>query len=337
MKKFALLLAVASLVSAALTFEQGEEPSEKVFKNIVSFKGVPAKDLIPAMKFMNASMKVECSYCHDAADYAKDTPKKEITRKMIDMQRQINTDHFNGKLEVTCNSCHGGLTHPEGMPANGIALRHRRFSTEVKPVEYLKKHVDAVGGAGQILRLAGTMKQGTGPELPFEVVQSPEGRFVANSDGQKSGYDGTVAWFGGEDEIHKLWGDPAFGLIRLGRAFRLPDALAKHERLAVAGEATMNGKKYIVVRGALPSENSSEEFYFSSETGLLARVVTITRSTIGATPTYIDYSDYRTVDGVQIPHQIEYNSPEGAVTLVKYASAKPEPGFDVKGFSPPGG
>ncbi len=53
--------------------------TEAVFKNIQVLKGVPADQLIPAMRFMTASLGVECSYCHVQDHFEKDDKKpKEI-------------------------------------------------------------------------------------------------------------------------------------------------------------------------------------------------------------------------------------------------------------------
>src|SRR5262249_18839334 len=76
------------------TPDKQEPTCEQVFKNIQVFKGVPANDLIPSMEFMAASLKYECTDCHDAKDYSADTRTKETARHMILMQRDINSKNF---------------------------------------------------------------------------------------------------------------------------------------------------------------------------------------------------------------------------------------------------
>ncbi len=335
LKKTLLALASLTLILAgSLSFSQGEEPAEKVYKNIISFKGVPAKDLMPAMRFMNAALKVNCAYCHDEADYAKDVPNKEITRKMIDLQREINEKYFNNRLEVTCNSCHNGLTHPVAVPViGGLSNQHTRFRTELTPADFVKKHLDAAGGGGPILRLKGTLKEGNAAATPFEVVQSPEGKFVADLDGLKMGWDGTTAWTSDGTTTTKLWGDDAVGMARMGRTYRLPAAFEGRARLTIGGQEKLGDRSTVVIRGTMAGV--TEEFYFDEATGLLGRVGVYTRSSLGSAPTFVDYEDYRAVEGVKVAFRIKSLSMNGQPTVAQYESAKPEPSFDVKGFSPP--
>jgi hypothetical protein len=95
-----------------------EKTSEQVYKNIKSFKGQPASQLIPTMQFMSSSLGVQCEFCHDMKAFDKDTKDEKVTaREMIAMQEGINRGHFKGKREVTCNSCHHGQQHPAAIPA----------------------------------------------------------------------------------------------------------------------------------------------------------------------------------------------------------------------------
>jgi photosynthetic reaction center cytochrome c subunit len=96
--------------------------AEQQYKNIKVLKGIPADQVIPAMEFITASLGVECEFCHVRREHGgmafdKDEKKpKEIARKMIEMMNAINKDNFDGKREVTCNSCHHGAAHPAGIP-----------------------------------------------------------------------------------------------------------------------------------------------------------------------------------------------------------------------------
>lgn len=330
------LTALAFFVAGGLSFYQGDEPAEKVFKSIVSFKGVPAKEIMPAMKFMNASLKVECGFCHNVNDYAADHPNREVTRKMIEMQRDINEKFFNGRPEVTCNSCHNGITHPVGIPVlTGVKNQHPRYRTDVTPSEFAKKHLDAVGGTGPVLQWKGTLTEGDGPAAPFEVVQSPEGKFLATLGPIKMGYDGTTAWTHDGTNLVRLWGDDAISLARMGRAFRTPAAFEGRTRNSVAGLEKLDDRSAVVVRGTLATPGYTEELYYDLESGLLGRVVAFTRTPIGTTPTFIDYGDYRTVGGIKAPFRITSLSMDGKVTVAQYESGTPVANADEKMFSPP--
>ena len=54
-----------------------------------------------------------------------------------------------------------------------------------------------------------------------------------------------------------------------------------------------------VVQGLINGQPQAN-FYFGPD-GLLVRVVTWTRTPVGAVPTQLDYSDYRDVGGLKIP------------------------------------
>jgi hypothetical protein len=46
--------------------------------------------------------------------------------------------------------------------------------------------------------------------------------------------------------------------------------------------------------------------YFDKQTGLLLRELRYSRSPIGRVPTQIDYSDYRDVNGMKLPHRLTF-------------------------------
>jgi len=91
--------------------------AEQQFKNIQALKGVPAEQLVPTMQFISASLGVECDFCHVDRQMDKDDKKeKQTARKMIAMQLAINRASFDGKVQVTCHTCHRGSAHPVGTP-----------------------------------------------------------------------------------------------------------------------------------------------------------------------------------------------------------------------------
>ena len=140
------LVMVAGFSQKTEQSEQAEPTCEQVFKNIKVFNGVPASDMIPAMEFMSASLKYQCSDCHNPKDYSEETRMKETTRQMVIMQREINAKNFNNKLEVTCMTCHGGAEHPTATPVpTGVNLRHERLERAPAPEDLFRKHIAAVG------------------------------------------------------------------------------------------------------------------------------------------------------------------------------------------------
>src|SRR5213592_57263 len=96
--------------------------SEKAFKNIQALKGIPVDDFMGTMGIMSAALGFDCSECHSGAgtekvDWAADTPRKLIARRMVLMMTAINRDNFAGRQVVTCWSCHHGRDHPATTPS----------------------------------------------------------------------------------------------------------------------------------------------------------------------------------------------------------------------------
>src|SRR5436190_14469855 len=95
--------------------------AEQVFKNIQALKGISASDFMGTMGIMSASLGFDCSECHNSAgtdkvDWAADTPRKVIARRMVNMVTAINRDNFGGRQLVTCWSCHRNRDKPVVTP-----------------------------------------------------------------------------------------------------------------------------------------------------------------------------------------------------------------------------
>lgn len=312
---------------ALLTAQQDpQKPKncEEVFSNIKSFKGVPASDLIPAMEFMSASLKYKCTDCHDASDYAKETPKIVTTRNMIDLQREINEKFFNGKLEVTCNSCHNGKDHPAGTPIpNKIEMRHERLAPSPKVEDVLAKHSAAVGSSATAIVRTGTL---TSPDLvthkiktePLTFTQEENGKFSMDAGDKKVKNDGTAVTWG--DSV--LWDEPAHTFNRFGRSYRGANAFAGFERTTVSGKSKIGDVETIVVRGVRPATTSTEELYFDAKSGLLLRMVNMKRSSLGTVITSFDYSNYKKVGNATVPMKVVATFAGDEQWIMDFSSAK---------------
>src|SRR5579871_5167109 len=95
--------------------------SDQVFKNVQVLKGIPVDDFLGTMGIMCAALGFDCSECHTNAgtekvDWAADTPKKMMARRMVTMMTAINRDQFGGRQMVTCWSCHHGRDRPATTP-----------------------------------------------------------------------------------------------------------------------------------------------------------------------------------------------------------------------------
>ncbi|HLH41028.1 MAG TPA: c-type cytochrome [Bryobacteraceae bacterium] len=69
------------------------------------------------MRAFTTGLGVQCNYCHVQGNFASDeNPKKEIARHMIEMSEKINANFPDGKMHVTCYTCHRGETEPKTAP-----------------------------------------------------------------------------------------------------------------------------------------------------------------------------------------------------------------------------
>jgi hypothetical protein len=88
------------------------------------------------MEDFRDALHVDCGFCHGGpGGFANDSnPRKDISRKMIEMTRLINAEfpgtgrYPEGNKAVTCFTCHAGSPHPQ-------ALANIRYEGPIPPVQ----------------------------------------------------------------------------------------------------------------------------------------------------------------------------------------------------------
>ncbi len=114
------LLVSMLLLAAALGFAQQEKGARQAPKNLKVLK--PDTDIRATMGAFRNALGVQCTYCHVMGDFASDdNPKKEVARHMITMVQDINGRFQDGKMHVTCYTCHRGATEPLTAPPAAAA------------------------------------------------------------------------------------------------------------------------------------------------------------------------------------------------------------------------
>jgi hypothetical protein len=96
------------------------KPAGETYKNVQILKEVPQGQFIQYMRTFNASLGVECTFCHAQDRSSDEKEEKLMARKMLTMTHDINDKFFAGKMEVKCFTCHKGASHPASdapMPA----------------------------------------------------------------------------------------------------------------------------------------------------------------------------------------------------------------------------
>lgn len=138
--------------------------SEQVFRNIQVLKGTTVDEFMGTMGIMSAAVGFDCSECHlgagtEKVDWAADTQKKVIARKMTTMVQNINKENFSGRQMVTCWSCHHGRDKPATSPQ--LEAVYGTGSTEMDDVltnmpgqpsaeSIIDKYINAIGGAQKL-------------------------------------------------------------------------------------------------------------------------------------------------------------------------------------------
>lgn len=327
-----LISGIALTAMSTALLPQEAKKAEEVYKDIQSFKGLPANEIMPAMKHMSAALGVKCGFCHDEQNWAAPNEHKTESRKMIEMQNKINADFFNNRPEVSCSSCHNGRGKPNAIPNVGdLVLRHKRPTTRSKPEEMFAPYLKAIGTVGSM-----TLTGATTGEFAQKVELKVSGdKFVLTLDEMKLGFDGTVTWHSEAGKTDILTGADAVHVRHMGRLHLTQATFDTWSNKGDVGTETVAGAECKVLRGALNTERISEEAYFDATSGLLRRMSAITPSVVGRVATYVDFEDYRSVGGAKVPHKLTFNE-GGNIMVVQFDSAKATK-LEDSTFAPPKG
>ena len=111
---FLTLAALAILATVLVTPIPLDAQNAPPPKNL---KVLTPENFMAQMKTFPVALGVEnqggCNFCHEA-DRSLDTkPTKVKARQMIEMVADINAKFGDGKIHVTCWTCHLGSTKPE--------------------------------------------------------------------------------------------------------------------------------------------------------------------------------------------------------------------------------
>jgi hypothetical protein len=85
--------------------------------NLKVLKVKTGQEVGQVMRTFTAGLGVQCVYCHVQGNFANDeNPKKETARHMIRMTQEINAKFPDGKMHVSCYTCHRGEAEPKTAP-----------------------------------------------------------------------------------------------------------------------------------------------------------------------------------------------------------------------------
>ncbi len=370
---FTGIVALAGFALAARVAAEGQaapasgKTAGQTFKNVTTtgLKDLSVDDFIASMGVISANLGLDCADCHpnagtDTADFVVDNPRKNTTRRMVDMVASINRTNFNGQQLVTCFTCHHGRITPPTTVAldswydapnieNDDLVRAQSGLPTADQV--LDKYVEALGGAQKLAAITSVVATGTavgygelGGSAEFSLfAKSPNQRttLITYKDHPERGistwiFDGRGGWIKTPRGLlaeYELNGGELDG-ARLEAQLSFPGQI-KQVLSGWRGAATQSigDRDFLVVQGT-GARGFLATLYFDPKSNLLARLIRYTPSPIGRIPTQIDYADYRDVGGVKFPFEYKFTWLDGRYTA-KLSDVKTNVPVDAAKFSKP--
>ena len=308
--------------------------SPQGLKNIQVLKELPESQLFLVMNFVATSLGVQCTFCHVQQGKDPNTgrtkwvwesdekPEKQTARRMMQMVLSIkanDTVDFRNN-EVTCYTCHRGQRQPVGLPAMPLVRSGHEIGPDdattktpvaLPSVEHVfSKYLAAIGGDAvtetKTLVLKGTREASQDRNWKNEITIAFPDKFMVNVTTPQStlrqvinGATGFVV--SGTNvralpvDVRRSW-EELFGLLKVRQS----------PSMSLAGMEKVNERDAYLIENT--TESRTERYYFDSQTGLLLRKTTLTKTMLMPFPDQIDFEDYRDVDGVKIPFTIRYSA-----------------------------
>jgi photosynthetic reaction center cytochrome c subunit len=349
--------------------------AEQAFKSITVLKGISVNEFMDTMGFFSASLGWNCTDCHgddaveDWANFAKDTERKTMARKMILAVKFINQTQFGGARMVTCYTCHRGDAHPKITPSLAdqygtpppedpdeleIADRPPTAGTPSAD-QILEKYIQAVGGAQRLAALSSFVVKGTysgydtdNQKVPVDIYAKAPAQMTMIVHGNLGDsvrvFDGRAGWIASPDRpvpLLPLTGGDVIG-AKIDATLVFPNTIRQLSPQWRVAQASINDKDVWMVEGFAPGQLPLK-LYFDASTGLLVRAVRLADTVIGFNPTQLDFSDYRDVAGVRVPfHRVttwtdnqttidlDRVQPNAAIDAAKFAQPPPAPPAKIR-------
>lgn len=319
------------------------ETAGQRFKNIKVLNDMPADQLGKVMNIFSASLGVNCDFCHYGEDFEKDGKKeKETARDMIKMTMSLNKDHFRGRPEVSCNTCHHGLEHPQAqvnLSPEPIAERPKQPEPKPNVEQIIDKYVAALGGAQKLAKIKSREIKSVRVEPDGRTTEPEnkwfkEGKYFSETmygtTSVTEGFDGTKGWKAGNKAAIYMKPDEAEQLRREGE-LSAPEKIKQiYPKMEYRALDRIDGHEVYVVF-ATAASGTRERLFFDVATGLLVRRSTATPTMFGNYVYQVDYLDYKLFGGVKWPATVKYSMPNIRWTS-KVVSLKNNPQIDDKRF-----
>lgn len=354
MKQGIKILLTAAFALAAVTELAKARPAEaqtqivtagQKFKNIKVFNDLPADQLGQVMNVMAASLGADCKTCHvsNEKDFEKDgIDNKETARQMVKMTIELNKGHFEGRPEISCNTCHNGKERPNAVPSlYPPAPMEMPKQPSVKPSndQILEKYVASLGGREALAKVTSRRITATRIERdgkttePEEIWQKGQKSLMTTKYGGYAiteGFDGSTAWKRSNSDLITLRPDEAEQIKRDAMIFANPDLKVLYSRMDFRYVDRIDGRDVNFVLAVTPG-GQRERLYFDISTGSLVRRIAVTQTMIGPFQYQVDYMDFKDFGGVRLPSTIKFAIPNVRWTR-KIIEIKNNPGVEDAKF-----
>ena len=323
-----------------VTSEQGNWPMEKDDKK----NKQTARTMVQMMNAINAAnfegkMTVNCASCHHGRNEPDRLPPLAV--ELTPDQVAVAAARAAQQAQQAAAPARGNTPPGPGGPGG-----RGGFARPTETIDQvLDAYLQALGGRPAVEKVTSRVMRGTvtdraGQASPIAVEEKAPGMVRQSIESKPAAStwatDGTTAW---AQEGPNAW--TLTNVLELQEVSRLADLALplkikeRYQNLQVTRYAKLDGKDMIIVSGR-SAPTVTEQFYFDRQTGLLARRVVGTRTFFGNLPEQIDYTDYRSVDGVKVPFQVRRATWE-SVTTAKFSDVKVNPPVDGSRFAKPAG
>jgi len=331
----ALLVVSVGATGAQETGGTGKavKTADEEFKNVQVLKRVPADQWFDTMAFIAGSLGVTCDHCHSSSfEVDEGNPNKLKARQMMRMVDQINASNFDGKIVVTCNTCHRGALQPQAAPvpdAEHWKKAAEKASPLPAPADLIARYRHAIGAGKNVLSQSVVIEMetygGTGPARQTSIELLLDGDTRVREIDREGAAVKTLIKNG-----HQVWANEAGAWRDMseGEASTIfeaadllhPDQLGEVTPSGAVFEDRVFGQRAFVV--PVNSKDSRKWLFFDPATGLLLRQRLFFSNFYADATLDIEYADYRKLGGLLLPNTFYVVNAAGSGLTIRRTTSR---------------